>query len=202
MGKKNDIRYNGSGYYDETAYKAIRNTDRGGTASMEYNKGEIWEIETTNGATREVFLVQCFDDYAAVLTLIDSQPNHTYMQIKSQDLRYMDCGRLVYVFYDKFVKFIRMVSDEELKEVQYRIASALDLPASEMSDTAKEQVAAMEAAAVPVMGVDTATQPQLQAETECELKQLLMDSALELEGMTRERDIYKELYNQLLGKLL
>ena len=30
MGKKNDIRYNGSGYYDETAYKAIRNTNRGG----------------------------------------------------------------------------------------------------------------------------------------------------------------------------
>lgn len=30
MGKKNDIRYNGSGYYDETAYKAIKNTDRGG----------------------------------------------------------------------------------------------------------------------------------------------------------------------------
>ena len=164
---------------------------------MEYNKGEIWEIETANGTTREVFLVQCFDDYAAVLTLIDSQPNHTYMQIKSQDLRYIDCGRLGYVFYDKFVKFIRMVSDEELKEVQYRIASALDLPASEMSDTAKEQVAA-----VLVMESDTATQPQLQAETECELKQLLMDSALELEGMTRERDIYKELYNQLLGKLL
>lgn len=198
MGKKNDIRYNGSGYYDETAYKAIRNTDRGGTASMEYNKGEIWEIETTNGTTREVFLVQCFDDYAAVLTLIDSQPNHTYMQIKSQDLRYMDCGRLGYVFYDKFVKFIRMVSDEELKEVQYRIASALDLPASEMSDTAKEQVAA-----VPMMEVDTATQQQDDApESKCELQQLLMDSALELEGMTRERDVYKELYGQLLGKLL
>ena len=30
MGKKNDIRYHGSGYYDETAYKAIKNTDRGG----------------------------------------------------------------------------------------------------------------------------------------------------------------------------
>ena len=196
MGKKNDIRYNGSGYYDETAYKAIRNTDRGGTASMEYNKGEIWEIETTNGTTREVFLVQCFDDYAAVLTLIDSQPNHTYTQIKSQDLRYMDCGRLWYVLYDKFVKFIRMVSDEELKEVQYRIASALDLPALETTETAEPAPAPVAAEA------DTATQPQLQAETEHELKQLLIDSALELEGMTRERDIYKELYNQLLGKLL
>lgn len=197
MGKKNDIRYNGSGYYDETAYKAIRNTDRGGTASMEYNKGEIWEIETANGTTREVFLVQCFDDYAAVLTLIDSQPNHTYMQIKSQDLRYIDCGRLGYVFYDKFVKFIRMVSDEELKEVQYRIASALDLPALEMSDTA-------EPAPAPVAAeMATATQPQDDdPESKFELQQLLMDSALELQGMTRERDVYKELYNQLLGKLL
>lgn len=152
---------------------------------MEYNKGEIWEIETTNGSTREVLLVQCFDDYAAALTLTDYQPNHTYMQIKSQDLRYMDCGRLGYVFYDKFVKFIRMVSDEELREIQYRIASALDLPAPVAAEA------------------DTATQQQDDApESKCELQQLLMDSALELEGMTRERDVYKELYGQLLGKLL
>lgn len=197
MGKKNDIRYNGSGYYDETAYKAIKNTDRGGTTSMEYNKGEIWEIETANGSAREVLLVQCFDDYAAALTLTDYQPNHTYMQIKSQDLKYMDCGRLGYVFYDKFVKFIRMVSDEELKEIQYRIASALDLPALEAAEAA-------ESAPTPVDAeTDTATQPQDNApESKCELQQLLMDSALELQGMTRERDVYKELYNQLLGKLL
>lgn len=197
MGKKNDIRYNGSGYYDETAYKAIKNIDRGGMASMEYNKGEIWEIETANGITREVLLVQCFDDYAAALTLVDSQPNHTYMQIKSQDLRYMDCGRLGYVFYDKFVKFVRMVSDEELKEIQYRIASALDLPAMEMTEAAEPAPASVDAEA------DTATQQQDDApESKCELQQLLMDSALELQGMTRERDVYKELYNQLLGKLL
>lgn len=198
MGKKNDIRYNGSGYYDETAYKAIKNTDRGGITSMEYNKGEIWEIETANGSTREVLLVQCFDDYAAALTLTDYQPNHTYMQIKSQDLKYMDCGRLGYVFYDKFVKFIRMVSDEELKEIQYRIASALDLPALEAAEAA-------ESAPAPVTAeTDTATQPQDDdaPESKCELQQLLMDSALELQGMTRERDVYKELYNQLLGKLL
>ena len=164
---------------------------------MEYNKGEIWEIETTNGSTREVLLVQCFDDYAAALTLTDYQPNHTYMQIKSQDLRYMDCGRLGYVFYDKFVKFIRMVSDEELREIQYRIASALDLPALEITETA-------EPAPTPVAAeADTATQQQDDApESKCELQQLLMDSALELEGMTRERDVYKELYGQLLGKLL
>lgn len=30
MSKDNDIRYNGSGYYDETAYKAMKNMDRGG----------------------------------------------------------------------------------------------------------------------------------------------------------------------------
>ena len=164
---------------------------------MEYNKGEIWEIETANGTTREVLLVQCFDDYAAALTLVDSQPNHTYMQIKSQDLRYMDCGRLGYVFYDKFVKFVRMVSDEELKEIQYRIASALDLPALEMTEAAEPALTPETAE------MDTATQPQDDApESQCELQRLLMDSALELEGMTRERDVYKELYNQLLGKLL
>ena len=109
----------------------------------------------------------------------------------------MDCGRLGYVFYDKFVKFIRMVSDEELREIQYRIASALDLPALETTETAEPAPAPVAAEA------DTATQQQDDApESKCELQQLLMDSALELEGMTRERDVYKELYGQLLGKLL
>lgn len=32
MSKDNDIRYNGSGYYDETAYKAMKNMDRGGNS--------------------------------------------------------------------------------------------------------------------------------------------------------------------------
>lgn len=30
MSKDNDIRYNGSGYYDETAYKAMKNMEGGG----------------------------------------------------------------------------------------------------------------------------------------------------------------------------
>ena len=31
MSKDNDIRYNGSGYYDETAYKAMKKHGQGGT---------------------------------------------------------------------------------------------------------------------------------------------------------------------------
>ena len=51
-----DLRKNGSGYYDETAYKAIKNTIKnptGGGYTM--NKGEFIEkdivtVECTNGA--------------------------------------------------------------------------------------------------------------------------------------------------------
>ena len=53
MKGKNDIRYNGSGYYDETAFKAIKNTDRGGIHNMKEKKvykGEIWETETNTTA--------------------------------------------------------------------------------------------------------------------------------------------------------
>lgn len=159
-----------------------------------FNKGDIWEIETTNGTVREVLLVQCFEDYAATLTLLDYKPEHTYMAIKSQGLKYADCGRLGYIFYDKATKFIRQLSDEELNEVQCHIVGALDLPVQE------------EVAADPVSDeCDNATQPQ-EADTSAddseEVKTLLMDSTLELQKVTSERDVYKELYNQLLGKLL
>ena len=139
MSKDNDIRYNGSGYYDETAYKAMKNMDRGGAHKMSdinnYTTGEIWEMEATNGITKEVVLVQCFGNYAAALTLTDNEPKQNALAVKSLSLKYVDCGRLGYCFYDKLTNYIRTLSDSDIAELKRSIADALELPMPEMLES-------------------------------------------------------------------
>ena len=196
MKSKNDIRYNGSGYYDETAFKAIKNTDRGRIHNMKKSKtvrGDIWEMETSQtGQIKEVLLVQCFKDYAAVLTLAAEKPIENGMSIKSKALMWIDCGRLVYVFYDKLIQPVRTLSDKELEEVLYRIGASLDLPSDEPINP--DQLGALPE--------KTATQTKSVREPDQEMVQMLADSALALEGMTRERDIYKQQYEKILNVFL
>lgn len=200
MKNKNDIRCNGSGYYDETAFKAIKNTDRGGSHKMkkdtEVLRGDIWEMETSQtGQMKEVLLIQCFKDYAAVLTLVNEKPSENGMSVKSRSLMWVDCGRLGYAFYDKFIRIIRSLSDKELDEVLYRIGASLDLPCDE---PLKPEL--------PAAGsVKNATQSDasvVDPSEDPEMKQLLLNSAIELEAMTRERDIYKAQYEKLLDSII
>ncbi|MDO4650645.1 MAG: hypothetical protein Q4B26_18575, partial [Eubacteriales bacterium] len=109
MGKiDRDIRYNGAGYYDDTAYKAIKSMERGtnNMSKVAYTE-EIWEMETMNGQVREVLLVQCFTGYAAVLTLVDTEPEENGLSIRSRCKKWTDCGKLGYVFYNKLTTMIR-----------------------------------------------------------------------------------------------
>lgn len=51
-----ELKRNGSGYYDPTAYKALRNIEREANR-MEYKRGEIFKYNTTGGlyqATKDV----------------------------------------------------------------------------------------------------------------------------------------------------
>ena len=87
---KNDLRKNGSGYYDETAYKAIKNTmkntmknpTRGGGSTM--NNGEFFEkdivtVECTNG-TQDFLLLKCHEDYATALLLREKKYREKFIK--------------------------------------------------------------------------------------------------------------------------
>lgn len=202
MSKDNDIRYNGSGYYDETAYKAMKNMDRGGTHKMSdinnYTTGEIWEMEATNGITKEVILIQCFGNYAAVLTLMDNEPKQNALAVKSLSLKYTDCGRLGYCFYDKLTNYIRTLSDGDIAELKRSIADALELPMPEMleSPQLEKQVETDSALKAAILDSE-ATQKKCE-----ELREKPTNAEYKATSMTRERDIYKNLYEQILDKVI
>lgn len=205
----NDIRYNGAGYYDETAYKAMKNMERGGTSKMD-NKtaytGEIWEMETLNGQTREVLLVQCFNNYATILTLTDTEPEENGLAIRSRSMKWTDCGKLGYVFYNRLTNMVRSMTDEELEEVRDSIGEVLQIQKGTFAELAgltdDGEDSSDTGAAVETTAAEEENATQSEGGLPKEAAQMMMDSALALEGMTRERDIYKHLYETLLDRVM
>ena len=69
MSAYTDLKFNGSGYYDYTAYRAIRNMEEEKLNSKEnYQEGDIVVVSKPGGYRDEVLLVRLHDDYASGVT--------------------------------------------------------------------------------------------------------------------------------------
>lgn len=122
-----ELKRNGSGYFDPTAYEAIKNT-RGGVSvnGDTINAGEVWQFATTQGI-REILTIQVFNNYAVGLMLVDNPPAENGIRVRSRSMMYADAGRLTYAYYDKFTEFVRATSDDELGHVLDTVTDLLDL---------------------------------------------------------------------------
>ena len=175
-----ELKRNGSGYYDKTAYKAIKNYSRG-TCEMVVNKGEIWEAETANGDMRTVLAVSCQEKYAVVLYLMNEKQENN-IPVTARTIMYTDPARLQYVFYDRIVNFIKTVPEGEFETVLEEIADRLELP---VYRTASEEAP-----------VETGRQePSAKADR---IRRLENENA----AFRQECSIYKELYQSLLERVI
>lgn len=207
------IKYNASGYFDPTAFEAIKNLDKergGSTVTPTANKGEIWEVETADGSkTYEMVVIQNFGKYNAGLMLRDTAPFENGVQIKSRGLMYADTGRLTYAYHDKFVSFIRELSGPEFDELRDKICSTLDLSWNSGWSSRAD---------APGEPVDTTPDLRQLEDENRALKDALVaaqrdradlearlhsaeNSSPELAAIMKERDIYHDLYRELLDKL-
>lgn len=139
-----ELLYNASGAKDETAYKAIINVMKGNNdmGVMGVKKGEVWEVES-GVATRHVVVIKCFEDYAATIMLQDNEPKESSVQVIARGVTYADAGRLGWVFYDKFVNYVRSLTAEEDKYLRQAVGAALELEVNKVS--AVTAAAALEA---------------------------------------------------------
>lgn len=228
----NDLLYNAEGYKDETAYKAILQAERGSEnmSGYEINKGEIWEVEGNGYGTKLVVVLCCYEKYAATVMLQDQEPGSNAVQVKARDIMYADAGRLGWTFYDKMVDFVRTLSEDESYELRRRIAEALELPddeapldsmaadanreidglqyeiaqlrqqLKEKTAEAEEAYEHMEANAARVDELEE----QLKKTKDNSLDYKLAERCLreDLAAASREAEIYKGLYEQLLARAL
>lgn len=125
---KNDLLYNAAGAKDETAYRAIISVMKGNKEMgvMGVKKGEVWDVES-GVATRYVVVIECYEDYAATIMLQDFEPKENSVKVIARGVMYADAGRLGYVFYDKFLNFVRRLNQEEDQQLRRAIGKALDI---------------------------------------------------------------------------
>lgn len=128
-----ELLYNRSGVRDETAYKAIIRSgrDKKEMNTCEINKGEIWEMDN-NGSIRLVVVIACFEKYAATIILQDQETASNPVKVRARDVMYADAGRLGWTFYDKMLDFVRALTAEEA-ELRRAIATALELREADLA---------------------------------------------------------------------
>lgn len=175
----NELKRNASGYYDPTAYKALK----GVIENMEVKRGDIFFIENRkfideysvirNDASRPAIIVSNdtgnhFSNIVEVvyLTTQDKKPLPTHCDVMCRVPSTALCEQIHTVGKDRIGDFIRTCTDREMKAVDECLMVSLGLSDSE---------------------VQTPTTP------------VAIESTVELKT---ERDLYKRLYEQMLEKVM
>ncbi len=116
-GKDTDIKHNGSGYYDETAYMAIRGM---------HKPGEIWVRNTDQ---RQVLVLAAHRKFCTVLPLSDHQDAYgDKIPVNGSCTQYAHPGKVMYMYHDLFGKYVRKMDHKDFQSVQEAVAKALAIP--------------------------------------------------------------------------
>lgn len=222
--------FNASGYYDPTAYEAIKNVDkeRGGSLmTPQANRGEIWEVESNDGSrTYEMVVVQTFSNYAVGLMLRDAVAAENDVAIRGRGIMHCDAGRLVYAYNDKFVTFIRAMTDQEFIALKDKVCTVLNLSWNSGyvnwdGHDETPQTPAIDSERVKKLTAEREALATERAELKSQLEEVLAELEKErglhsaridgpelaavrddLIGTRAERDTYKRLYEDALNRLL
>lgn len=133
------IKRNGSGYYDPTAYKAIKNADGG--VSMQVYRGDIFYVEDnyrTEGSEqrpgRHALVVSNntgnYHSDIVSIVFLTTQPKKdlpTHCQIMSKLPSIALCEQVVTISQSRLGDYIRTATDAEMKEVDKCLIIALGL---------------------------------------------------------------------------
>ena len=175
-----DLKRNGDKYYDPTAYFALKEYIKSEEKNMELYQGDIFRGELNNGGEREFVILSVHNYYSTVLMLTEneSQP----YAIKCNELLYCDPGKLQYLNNDKFTTFIRALNKDELDDLMQEVFDSFGY--STLSKPIKQVAAVPKSIIVPAKdtGADKA--------------------AIELTKALTERDVYKSLYENLIGSMI
>lgn len=118
-----DIMRNASGYYDETAYKAIREV-----MSMESKVGEIWTMALNQKDQERQFLVLAdHGNFVTGLPLYDIEREEHDISVLSKIRMYTNSAMISYSFADRLIEFVKRISDDELNSILRNIAESLGI---------------------------------------------------------------------------
>lgn len=201
---RDDIRRNGDGYVDVTAYMALRKVIKE-ESRMEYKAGDIVDISTTNG-DRTALIINGNKDYATIGMLFDSQRECNNVAVSARHIMYMDAGRLAYVYWDKVIGLVRTASEIQFASYMGSISKALGLDKYVEPKTVPEIREASRVIDMDNLAAD------LTDALRKEIREVIEDcipvnvanqeATDEVIRAKAERDVYKGLYENLLMGLI
>ena len=189
----NRMIFNGSGYKDPTAFKAISNVEKEARKKMlaqEYVEGDIVLIETAVG-DMEMLILKCHKSYATGLKLTVTRPEENCISIRSKQMMYSDTGRFVYTYYDKIISFIRAMDSQEYEDVRDAVARTMGFRIEQVGVGSEPMLYQVNKCGMDLEVITQGVQEALSGS---------LAAHDDLIRVTAERDVYKKLFEDLMGK--
>lgn len=205
------MKYNGSGYYDETPWKA----------SMQMAKpGEIW----TSNTGKEFLILKNHGTLCSVLHLLDRAPRNSTdsIEVACKALRWTNPCMIVYLFNQSLGEYIETVATEQFEGIMQVVADRLgvkiavqkvEAPAQELEEAQKRAETLYQA--MEKMQVKHACEMERLEKALAESKEACGTAVLacsEYEKRIMEMEsrpqvdtaaaVYKQLYHELLDKII
>lgn len=113
-----EVALNKSGYYDETASKAINHVMK----DVDVKEGEIWFLEEPNGPFTQALILKSCEDYCEVVMLRSNPFDKRDCEI---DGLHFDVSRIAYIHKKKLSTVDKQVLPEEFKRCMVEIARSM-----------------------------------------------------------------------------
>ena len=201
------LKYNASRCYDPTAYEALKNVERE-EKTMQILRGDIYFVKKKTNEKAEAPAVVVSSNIAnsknksVIVVWLSRFPESdapTHVPVICQTLSTAMCENVSAVFKDRIGNLIRSCTDAEMRQIDDALSIALDLglyDASMISGTDKDDL-------IDSLTKDLAESNAIIDELTKEL-QRASTPVPEADSIKiiAERDLYKNLYEQLLQKML
>lgn len=210
-----NIKRNGDGYYDPTAFQAIKNTEKGAKKkTMEIYRGDIFYIKKINQDTGRPAVIVSNNDINESQNMVEvaylvEKPNEslpTHAKVRCHLPSTALCEQIVSVSKDRIDGFIRTCTDEEIEKINKGLSISLGI--TESDDTMAEKLKELTDSLSEAQRINDGLRNRIKEETdkqqelEKQLSQIETENTDETIKVATERDIYKDLYMKLTEKLI
>ena len=208
MINKNELKRNGSGYNDPTAYKAIMNV--GGATVMNMYRGDIFFMENTDGNEKPVIIITPDEIleknpdyvYTILMTTKEKDQAHTHVEVMCKVPSVALCERIYRVDVDRIGEYIRSCTKEEIQKVDEAIMLTLGI-AGNNNAADQERIKQLEEQLAKEKETSDRILTKFREETE-RYNELEREKGYgndkEYIRAVAERDVYKNMYMDLLER--
>ena len=222
MKQDKELKYNASGYYDPTAFEALTKVQKG-EEKMEVLKGDIYFMERNVKGNIPVVVVSNdignhFSDFVNVvyMTRNAAKPMPTHVVLECRGLTNAMCEQIHCVRKDQLQTFVRRCTEAEIEKLDaaLMLSCGIKVECNELIESLQNQIECMKKDNENLHDlIDSKDEDIVSLQLDLNKANDTIENMLEAESkplimgvdsvkVNAERDLYKNLYEQLLEKMM